>query len=90
MGSTPGAVTIELRLPQKIGEGRWRVDDAEQLPGAARPCRFRLRRRRSPRIAKRLKLTPGTVRDHISHSITKLRARNRVDAILTAGENNWL
>jgi hypothetical protein len=43
-----------------------------------------------PRIAKRLKLTPGTVRDHISHSITKLRARNRIDAILTAGENNWL
>jgi two-component system response regulator DesR len=43
-----------------------------------------------PRIAKRLTLAPGTVRNHMSHSITKLRARNRIDAILTAGENNWL
>jgi hypothetical protein len=83
-------VTIELRLPQQIGEGRWRVEHAEQLPGAERPCRFRLRRRRSLRIAKRLKLAPGTVRNYMSHSITKLRARNRIDAILTAGENNWL
>lgn len=41
-------------------------------------------------IARKLCLTPGTVRNHISAVITKTGARNRVDAILIADRCGWL
>jgi two-component system, NarL family, response regulator DesR len=41
-------------------------------------------------IARKLCLTTGTVRNHISAIITKTGARNRVDAILIADRCGWL
>jgi two-component system, NarL family, response regulator DesR len=41
-------------------------------------------------IAGHLCLTAGTVRNHISSIITKIGARNRVDAIRIAGHLGWL
>ena len=41
-------------------------------------------------IAGTLFLTAGTVRNHISSIITKVGARNRVDAIRIAGYSGWL
>ena len=41
-------------------------------------------------MARKLCLTVGTVRNHISSSIAKLGARNRVDAIRIAGQFGWL
>jgi two-component system, NarL family, response regulator DesR len=35
-------------------------------------------------------LTAGTVRNHISSIITKIGARNRVDAIRIADQLGWL
>ncbi|GAA0494783.1 response regulator transcription factor [Streptomyces olivaceiscleroticus] len=43
-----------------------------------------------PQIAKRLFLSPGTVRNYLASAVTKLRARNRVDAIRIARERGWL
>jgi two-component system response regulator DesR len=41
-------------------------------------------------IARRLSLTPGTVRNHVSSAITKTGARNRLDAIWILRRNGWL
>lgn len=41
-------------------------------------------------IAKLLTLSNGTVRNYLSHMVTKLGARNRVDAIRIAREAGWL
>lgn len=41
-------------------------------------------------IARRLKLTNGTVRNHLSIAIQKLNAHNRVEAARIAEEKGWL
>ena len=41
-------------------------------------------------IAARLFLSAGTVRNYLSTAVTKLNARNRVDAIRIAKETGWL
>ena len=41
-------------------------------------------------IARRLYLSLGTVRNHISSVITKTGARNRLDAIRIARKDGWL
>jgi two-component system response regulator DesR len=41
-------------------------------------------------IAQRLHLSVGTVRNHLTSTVTKLNARNRVDAIRIATETGWL
>ncbi|MEV1174670.1 response regulator transcription factor [Nonomuraea sp. NPDC049784] len=41
-------------------------------------------------IAERLFLTYGTVRNYLTSAVTKLGARNRVDAIRIATESGWL
>lgn len=41
-------------------------------------------------IAARLFLSAGTVRNYLSTAVTKLNARNRVDAIRRAQESGWL
>ncbi|MFJ6694601.1 response regulator transcription factor [Streptomyces sp. NPDC091272] len=41
-------------------------------------------------IAKRLKITQGTVRNYLTSIVTKLHARNRVDALRIARDAGWL
>ncbi|MGW1055580.1 response regulator transcription factor [Streptomyces sp. NPDC001118] len=41
-------------------------------------------------IAAQLHLSTGTVRNYLTNIITKLNARNRVDAVLIAQESGWL
>jgi two-component system response regulator DesR len=41
-------------------------------------------------IASTLHLSVGTVRNYLTTIVTKLRARNRVDAVKTAYESGWL
>jgi len=41
-------------------------------------------------IARRLYLSLGTVRNHISSVISKTGARNRLDAIRIARKDGWL
>lgn len=43
-----------------------------------------------PEIAARLSLSAGTVRNYLSASITKLGARNRLDAVRIAQDAGWL
>ncbi|MEU3738828.1 MULTISPECIES: response regulator transcription factor [unclassified Streptomyces] len=41
-------------------------------------------------IAKRLRLSVGTVRNYLTTVVSKLNARNRVDAIRIANDSGWL
>lgn len=41
-------------------------------------------------IAAQLFLSPGTVRNYLTSVVTKLNARNRIDAIRIATESDWL
>lgn len=41
-------------------------------------------------VAAHLFLSPGTVRNYLTTAVTKLNARNRVDAIRIASEAGWL
>lgn len=43
-----------------------------------------------PEIAKRLFLTPGTVRNYLSNAMNKTGARTRIDAIRIATDAGWL
>lgn len=44
----------------------------------------------SPEIAEQLRLSEGTVRNYLSEAISKLGARNRVDASRIARQKGWL
>ncbi len=41
-------------------------------------------------IGERLNLSPATVRNYLSNTISKLGARNRLDAIRIADDAGWL
>jgi two-component system response regulator DesR len=43
-----------------------------------------------PEIARRLSLSPGTVRNYLSNAMNKTGARTRIDAIRIATESGWL
>jgi len=43
-----------------------------------------------PEIAETLKLSEGTVRNYLSEAISKVGARNRVDAARIARQKGWL
>ena len=44
----------------------------------------------APEIASLLHLSTGTVRNYLTTIVTKMNARNRVDAIRIARESGWL
>ncbi|NYH55646.1 two-component system response regulator DesR [Nocardiopsis arvandica] len=44
----------------------------------------------APQIARTLFLSPGTVRNYLTTTVNKLRARNRIDAVRIAAEEGWL
>lgn len=41
-------------------------------------------------IARRMHLSTGTVRNYLASSVTKLHARNRLDAVRIAEQAGWL
>jgi two-component system response regulator DesR len=41
-------------------------------------------------IARRLHLSPGTVRNHLTAILAKLRAGSRMEAATVARDNGWL
>lgn len=68
------------------------LDDGPQplTPRELEVLRFAAKGEESAQIAAKLFLSVGTVRNYLTSAVTKLDARNRVDAIRIAREAGWL
>lgn len=68
------------------------LDDGPQplTPRELEVLRFAAKGEDSGQIAAKLFLSVGTVRNYLTSAVTKLDARNRVDAIRIAREAGWL
>ncbi|MBI0385449.1 response regulator transcription factor, partial [Streptomyces albiflaviniger] len=68
------------------------LDDGPQplTPRELEVLRFAAQGEDSGQIAAKLFLSVGTVRNYLTSAVTKLDARNRVDAIRIAREAGWL
>jgi len=67
--------------------------DAPDCPLTDRECevlRLTASGAEPPQIAARIGLSYGTVRNYLASAVTKLGARNRVDAIRIAAEAGWI
>ncbi|MBO2459097.1 response regulator transcription factor [Actinomadura violacea] len=67
--------------------------DAPDCPLTERECevlRLTASGAEPPQIAARIGLSYGTVRNYLASAVTKLGARNRVDAIRIAAEAGWI
>jgi two-component system response regulator DesR len=96
--SSPDSISEAIR---QVARGMKAVDpdlafatlDAAANPMTPRECdvlRLAAGGASTAEIAGQLCLTAGTVRNHISSIITKVGARNRVDAIRIADQSGWL
>lgn len=68
----------------------WEADDCPLTPREIEILRLAARGRTVSDIASELFLSSGTVRNYLATVVTKLNARNRVDAIRIATEAEWL
>ncbi|WP_091289380.1 response regulator transcription factor [Amycolatopsis xylanica] len=68
----------------------WEADDCPLTPREIEILRLAARGRTVSDIAAELFLSSGTVRNYLATVVTKLNARNRVDAIRIATEAEWL
>ncbi|WP_370943939.1 DNA-binding response regulator [Amycolatopsis sp. cg5] len=68
----------------------WEADDCPLTPREIEILRLAARGRTVSDIATELFLSSGTVRNYLATVVTKLNARNRVDAIRIATEAEWL
>ncbi|MEC3975183.1 response regulator transcription factor [Amycolatopsis sp. H20-H5] len=68
----------------------WETDDCPLTPREIEILRLAAHGRNVSDIAAELFLSPGTVRNYLATVVTKLNARNRVDAIRIATDAEWL
>jgi two-component system response regulator DesR len=68
----------------------WEVDSCPLTPREIEILKLAALGRTVADIAAELFLSPGTVRNYLATVVTKLNARNRVDAILIATGAEWL
>jgi two-component system response regulator DesR len=66
------------------------VGQSPLTPRETDVLRFAAEGEDSAQIAGRLFLSVGTVRNYLSNIVTKMGARNRIDAIKRARENGWI
>jgi two-component system response regulator DesR len=68
----------------------WESDDCPLGARELETLRLVAEGHRVDEIASRLFLSPGTVRNYLTAAVTKLDAKNRVDAIRIARDADWL
>nr|WP_272919410.1 response regulator transcription factor [Amycolatopsis rubida] len=68
----------------------WDTDECPLTPREVEVLRLAARGRTVADVAAELFLSPGTVRNYLATIVTKLNARNRVDAIRIATDSAWL
>lgn len=77
-------------IDSELALSAWETEDCPLTPREVEILRLAANGRTVADIAAHLFLSPGTVRNYLATVVTKLNARNRVDAIRIARESDWL
>ncbi|KFU79187.1 two component transcriptional regulator, LuxR family [Amycolatopsis lurida] len=77
-------------IDSELALSAWETEDCPLTPREVEILRLAANGRTVADIAAELFLSPGTVRNYLATVVTKLNARNRVDAIRIAGDSDWL
>ncbi|MFK0246557.1 DNA-binding response regulator [Amycolatopsis azurea] len=77
-------------IDSELALSAWETEDCPLTPREAEILRLAANGRTVADIAAELFLSPGTVRNYLATVVTKLNARNRVDAIRIATDSDWL
>jgi two-component system response regulator DesR len=77
-------------VDSELAVAAWESDDCPLTGREVEVLRMAADGRDVPDIAANLYLSAGTVRNYLTTTVTKLNARNRVDAIRIATESGWL
>lgn len=81
-----GLRVIDPELALMVRDGH----DSPLSPREVQVLRIAAKGAEPVQIAAELHLSPGTVRNYLTAVVSKLRARNRVDAIRLAREKGWM
>ncbi|RSN63587.1 DNA-binding response regulator [Amycolatopsis sp. WAC 04182] len=77
-------------IDSELALSAWETEDCPLTPREVEILRLAANGRTVADIAAELFLSPGTVRNYLATVVTKLNARNRVDAIRIAADSDWL
>lgn len=77
-------------IDSELALSAWETEDCPLTPREIEILRLAARGRTVSDIASELFLSAGTVRNYLAAVVTKLNARNRVDAIRIATDSDWL
>jgi two-component system, NarL family, response regulator DesR len=80
----------ERVIDEKLAKAAWEAQRSPLTPRETEVLSLTAAGAEPMEIAARLHLSVGTVRNYLSSIITKLRARNKVDAIRISQESGWL
>ncbi|MFC4859355.1 LuxR C-terminal-related transcriptional regulator [Actinophytocola glycyrrhizae] len=84
-----GAAAGQLVVDSSLAVAALTAEANPLTPREVDVVRLAAEGRSGPEIAKRLYLSPGTVRNYLSNVIGKTRGRTRTDAIRIARESGW-
>jgi two-component system response regulator DesR len=85
-----GVVAGRRMVDGDLALAAWDTQDCPLTPRETDVLRLTAEGCRTVEVAARLYLSAGTVRNYLTTIVTKLNARNRVDAIRIAKESGWL
>lgn len=77
-------------IDSELALSAWETEDCPLTPREVEILSLAANGRTVADIAAELFLSPGTVRNYLATVVTKLNARNRVDAIRIAANSDWL
>ena len=77
-------------IDSELALSAWETEDCPLTPREIEILRLAAHGRTVSDIASELFLSAGTVRNYLAAVVTKLNARNRVDAIRIATDSDWL
>ncbi|MGY6655045.1 response regulator transcription factor [Amycolatopsis sp. TRM77291] len=77
-------------IDSELALSAWETEDCPLTPREVEILRLAANGHTVADIAAELFLSPGTVRNYLATVVTKLNARNRVDAIRIARDSDWL
>jgi two-component system response regulator DesR len=80
----------ELAVDRQLMHAAWSQEDNPLTSREAEVLRWAASGAETTEIAAQVHLSVGTVRNYLTSAVTKLNARNRLDAVRIASEAGWL